>query len=116
MYFTRQGGGERGGIYQAEIDLATGRCAAEPTQIWAGTGGVWPEGPHLYKIGQAYYLMISEGGTSYGHKVTIARASAPSGPFEAFSGNPILTHTNLMTRPDPGDRPRGPGAATRRDW
>ncbi len=36
--------------------------------------------------------MISEGGTEYGHMVTIARASSPWGPFEPCPRNPILTH------------------------
>ncbi len=36
--------------------------------------------------------MISEGGTEYGHMVTIARARSPWGPYEACPRNPILTH------------------------
>jgi len=36
--------------------------------------------------------MIAEGGTEYGHTVTIARANSPWGPFEACPRNPILTH------------------------
>ena len=36
--------------------------------------------------------MISEGGTEYGHMVTMARASSPWGPFEPCPRNPILTH------------------------
>jgi xylan 1,4-beta-xylosidase len=99
VYFTRHGGGERGGIFQAELDISTGRCAAPPVQIWAGTGGIWPEGPHLYKIGQYYYLLIAEGGTSYGHMVTIARATAPGGPYTSYSSNPILTHANMAANP-----------------
>jgi len=92
VYYTRHGDGEQGGIFQSEINLATGALAAAPREIWGGTGGVWPEGPHLYKIDGTYYLMISEGGTSYEHSETIARSSSPFGPFEAYSGNPILTH------------------------
>src|SRR5436305_12085592 len=42
-----------------------------------------PEGPHLYKVDGTYYLMISEGGTSYGHRLTVARSESPWGPFEA---------------------------------
>jgi alpha-N-arabinofuranosidase len=92
VYFTRHGGGRNGGVYQAEINLATGKLAEEPRLIWPGTGGIWPEGPHLYKINGMYYLMISEGGTSYEHSLTIARAMSPWGPFEAYGGNPLLTH------------------------
>ncbi len=67
-------------------------CSPQPRIVWKGTGGRYPEGPHLYKIAGRYYLMISEGGTEYGHMVTIARASSPWGPFEPCPRNPILTH------------------------
>jgi alpha-N-arabinofuranosidase len=92
VYYTRHGGGRNGGVYQSQIDLATGKLAAEPRLVWSGTGGIWPEGPHLYKAGGTYYLMISEGGTSYQHSLTVARAQSPWGPFEADPANPILTH------------------------
>ncbi|MEJ2568817.1 MAG: family 43 glycosylhydrolase, partial [candidate division WOR-3 bacterium] len=36
--------------------------------------------------------MIAEGGTSYGHMITIARSDSPWGPFEPDPNNPILTH------------------------
>jgi alpha-N-arabinofuranosidase len=99
VYFTRHGGGERGGIYQAEINISTGRLAAQPSLVWAGTGNIWPEGPHLYKINGTYYLMIAEGGTGTGHRETIARATSPMGPYEAYAGNPILTHANQNQLP-----------------
>lgn len=92
VYYTRHGGGRHGAVFQAEIELATGRLREPARPIWSGTGGIWPEGPHLYKIGGSYYLLIAEGGTSYGHAVTIARSASPWGPFEACPRNPILTH------------------------
>lgn len=92
VYYTRHGGGEHGGVYQAEIDLKAGKLLEAPRLIWSGTGGVWPEGPHLYKHDGQYYLMISEGGTSYNHSLTMARSSSPWGPFTANPANPILTH------------------------
>jgi alpha-N-arabinofuranosidase len=97
VYYTRHGGGRNGGVYQSEIDVATGRLAAEPRLVWAGTGGIWPEGPHLYKVDDTYYLLISEGGTSYNHSLTVARSKSPWGPFEPDPANPILTHRD---RPD----------------
>jgi alpha-N-arabinofuranosidase len=97
VYYTRHEGNERGGIVQAEIDVATGQLKGELKRIWNGTGGVWPEGPHLYKINGWYYLLIAEGGTSYDHTVTMARAKTPWGPFEAAPNNPVFTHRD---RPD----------------
>jgi len=99
VFYTRHGGGERGGVYQAELDLAAGKLLQAPTLIWAGTGGVWPEGPHLYRIDGSYYLLISEGGTSVGHRLTIARSRSPFGPFEACPENPILTHSDRPSEP-----------------
>ncbi len=80
------------GIYAAQIAIESGQLLTSPRLVWAGTGGRYPEGPHIYKIAGRYYLMISEGGTEYGHMVTIARASSPWGPFEPCPRNPILTH------------------------
>jgi alpha-N-arabinofuranosidase len=80
------------GIYQSEIDFATGRRLTEPRLIWKGTGGSYVEAPHLYRIDGWYYLMVAEGGTSYGHTVTIARSRDPWGPFESCPHNPILTN------------------------
>jgi alpha-N-arabinofuranosidase len=92
VYFTRHGGGERGGVYQAELDLAEGKLKQAPRLIWSGTGGVWPEGPHLFKRAGWYYLTIAEGGTSYEHMQTIARSRSPFGPFVSYAKNPILSH------------------------
>ena len=99
VYLTYQDGGERGGIGQAEIDVATGKLKTAPRRIWNGTGGIWPEGPHLYKINGWYYLLHAEGGTSYGHVVILARSRAPWGPFEGAPGNPILTHRDRPELP-----------------
>ena len=84
--------GEPMGIYQAEINVETGEILTERMLIWEGSGGAFPEGPHLYKINGLYYLMIAEGGTEYGHMVTMARSKHAFGPFESHPNNPILTH------------------------
>jgi xylan 1,4-beta-xylosidase len=80
------------GIRQSAIDPLTGKVLSEPQWLWAGTGGKFPEGPHLYRIGDRWYLLIAEGGTERGHAVTIARGPTPSGPLESNPDNPILTH------------------------
>ena len=92
VYYTRQVGGERGFSGQQLLNLQTGKLEGELKELWRGTGGVWPEGPHLYKVNGKYHLMISEGGTSYDHRLTVARSDSPWGPFEANPNNPILTH------------------------
>jgi alpha-N-arabinofuranosidase len=91
VYFTSTEGGATG-IQQSVIDIKTGRRLTEPRHIWSGTGGQFPEAPHLYRIGDLYYLMIAEGGTEFGHMVTMARSPSPWGPFEPCPGNPILSH------------------------
>lgn len=80
------------GIRLSRIDPATGRVLEGPIPVWPGTGGAYPEAPHLYRIGPWWYLLIAEGGTERGHGVTIARAPTPRGPFEPCPRNPILTH------------------------
>ena len=94
VYYIRHVGGADGHIGQQTLDLATGKLQGQMREIWGGTGGVWAEGPHMYKKDGRYYLMISEGGTSYNHCVTIARSDSPWGPFEACPRNPIFTHAN----------------------
>ena len=86
------------GIGLFEINPDTGARREETRIVWNGTGWKCPEAPHLYKIDGLYYLMIAEGGTEYGHMVTIARASSPYGPYEACPDNPILTHATSRMR------------------
>lgn len=113
-FFTWQGYGPEGpqGILQAVLDTATGTLSSPPVRLWQGTGGKFPEGPHLYRIGDYWYLLIAEGGTESGHSATIARSSTPSGPWEPGPGNPLLTargtaspvqnvgHADLVQRQD----------------
>ncbi|WP_027342054.1 glycoside hydrolase family 43 protein [Hamadaea tsunoensis] len=81
------------GVWQVRIDPHTGRTLETPRRIWSGTPGAQaPEAPHLYRIGDYWYLLIAEGGTERGHAVSIARGPTPSGPFEPCPANPILTH------------------------
>lgn len=86
------------GIRMTRIDPASGRVLEGPIDVWPGTGGSYPEAPHLYQVGEWWYLLIAEGGTEHGHSVTIARARSPRGPFEPNPANPIQTHRST-TRP-----------------
>lgn len=95
-YFISNGGDEQGScIIMSEIDLETGELLTEPKALWRGTGGRFMEAPHLYKIGEYYYVLDAEGGTEYGHMVNYGRSRELWGPFEPFPGNPVLTNRNL---------------------
>ncbi|KAI0842445.1 glycoside hydrolase family 43 protein [Hypoxylon sp. FL0890] len=90
---------ENGTVYVAtqsivlqKLNLETGELSQPPVSLWNGTGGVWPEGPHLYKKDDWYYLMIAEGGTELDHSITIARSRSLTGPYESYENNPILTN------------------------
>ncbi len=83
-------------IWLQELDLKTMQLAGEKHVLWDGAcGGVYAEGPHLYKIDGLYYLMIAEGGTGHDHAVTIARSETVTGPYHSNPRNPILTHRHL---------------------
>lgn len=97
VYFTSNGNDAegKGCILQCEIDIKTGEKLTESIPVWGGSGGRYLESPHLYHIGDWYYMMAAEGGTEYGHMITYARSREPFGPFEGYQGNPVLTNRNL---------------------
>jgi xylan 1,4-beta-xylosidase len=100
------------GVVSVEIDPSTGVVLSKPRRLWQGSGGAAPEGPHLYRRGIWWYLLLAEGGTERGHSITVARAPGLEGPWEPNPLNPILTrrglkhpvqstgHGDLVERPD----------------
>lgn len=90
-----------GYITICEVNPLTGEQLSEGRKIWKGTGGRYPEAPHIYKKDGWYYLLIAEGGTEYGHKITIARSRDIFGPYESNPANPILTHINENAQSNP---------------
>jgi len=80
------------GISMLEINPLTGEQYTKPITISRGSGGKYPEGPHVYKIGEYFYLLVAEGGTAYCHMETVFRSKTPYGPYEPCPHNPILTH------------------------
>lgn len=68
-------------------------------KIAAGLGGSSPEGPHLYKVKDYYYLMSAEGGTGYEHREVIQRSKSPWGPYEASPDNPVASHMTDYDNP-----------------
>ncbi|KPF63296.1 hypothetical protein IP79_09915 [Porphyrobacter sp. AAP60] len=62
---------------------------------------IWAEGPHIYKVGDWYYLLTAEGGTADQHSQTIYRSRALKGPYTPGPFNPILTQRDMAAdRPD----------------
>lgn len=84
-------------IWVQELDLAQMKLVGEPCTIWNGAmkNAIWPEGPHIYKIGDYYYLIHAEGGTGPEHSVCCARSKDIFGPYEGCPRNPIFTHRHL---------------------
>ncbi len=89
------------GIWLCEINPKTGEQLTPSVRIWNGTGGRYPEGAHIYKKDDFYYLVISEGGTEFGHQLTIARSKNIYGPYQSNPANPILTHFNQIGQSNP---------------
>ena len=46
-------------IWIQEIDLGSFTLVGEKHSLWDGTGGIFPEGPHIYKRNGYYYLLIA---------------------------------------------------------
>lgn len=97
-YFVTQGDE---GIRITEIDIQTGKKLGPERLVWGGTGGRFPEAPHIYKKDGYYYLLLGEGGTEYMHSATIGRSRNLLGPYENCPLNPILTHANRRGQGNP---------------
>jgi len=81
-----------GTIVLQEFSAPEGKLVGDPTPIYRGGSDLGClEGPLLFRRGSLYYLMAAEGGTGYGHGVTLARSSSLFGPWEADPANPIVT-------------------------
>jgi len=87
-------------IYIQEIDIESFKLIGNPRNVWNGAmrGVHWPEGPHLYHIGDYYYIIHAEGGTGPEHAVSVARSKSVYGPYENNFCNPIITHRHLGER------------------
>ena len=87
-------------IYIQELDIENFALTGEKVNVWNGAmkGIHWPEGPHLYKVGEYYYLLHAEGGTGPEHAVCVARSREVFGPYENNFVNPIFTHRHLGQR------------------
>lgn len=79
------------GILLQEYDPVERKLIGEIKNIFTGTEAGYTEGPHLFRIGEWYYLIAAEGGTGYGHCVTQARSKSVWGPYKVDPENPVLT-------------------------
>lgn len=84
-------------IYAQELDLKTMKLVGDYHIIWKGAMAkpIWPEGPHIYKINDYYYLVHAEGGTGPEHSIMVARSKEIYGPYEGCKRNPVFTHRHL---------------------
>lgn len=84
-------------IYIQELDIENFKLVGEKHNVWNGAmrGVHWPEGPHLYKKGEYYYILHAEGGTGPEHAVCVARSKEIFGTYVGNFCNPILTHRHL---------------------
>ena len=85
------------GIQLQEYSSIEQKLIGEREVIFKGTSIGFTEGPHLYKRNGYYYLLTAEGGTQWGHAVTLARSKYINGPYELHPDTHILTSRN---RPD----------------
>jgi xylan 1,4-beta-xylosidase len=93
----RPGQNRFAGIVLQEYSPATRTLVDERHNIFSGTAIGFTEAPHLYKRDGWYYLLTAEGGTGWGHAVTMARSRTLLGPYELHPDTYILTARH---RPD----------------
>lgn len=94
-----------GTIVLQEYDINTKKTIGYAKTISTGaTDRGCIEAPRIYKRNNYYYLMLAEGGTGYGHCVTLSRSTNIWGPYESRDENPILTshleNFNERNKPD----------------
>jgi xylan 1,4-beta-xylosidase len=87
----RPGRNRFGGIVLQEYSPAQRRLIGGCHNIFKGTPIGFTEAPHLYRRNGYYYLITAEGGTGWGHAITMARSRALTGPYELHPDKYIVT-------------------------
>ena len=83
-------------IWMQELDPNSFQLIGKRFFVWRGAcGGVWAEGPHIYKKEGNYYLLIAEGGTSFNHSIMVAVSDKITGPYVSNERNPIFSSRHL---------------------
>jgi len=85
------------GIVLQEYSVKERKLISERVNIFKGTSLGFTEGPHIYQRNGWYYLLTAEGGTGWGHAVTMARSRKLAGPYELHPDTYILSSRH---RPD----------------
>jgi xylan 1,4-beta-xylosidase len=93
----RPGRNRFAGIVLQEYSTSERRLIGQRRVIFEGTAIGFTEAPHLYKRDGYYYLLTAEGGTGWGHAVTMARSRVLTGPYELHPDVHILS---ARERPD----------------
>jgi xylan 1,4-beta-xylosidase len=93
----RPGHNRFAGIVLQEYSPHERKLIGQRHVIFQGTSIGFTEGPHLYKRGGYYHLLVAEGGTFWGHAVTMARSRQIEGPYELHPDTYVLT---ARDRPD----------------
>ena len=93
----RPGQNRFAGIVLQEYSVKERKLLGDRMNIFKGTPLGFTEGPHIYKRDGWYYLLTAEGGTSWGHAVTLARSRKLTGPYELHPEVHILSARH---RPD----------------
>jgi xylan 1,4-beta-xylosidase len=87
------------GILLQQWDPVAQKLVGPVKNVFAGSPHGLVEGPHLFKRDGWYYMTTAEGGTGYGHAVTMARSRNIDGPYE------LHPDTHLITSKDAPDAP-----------
>jgi xylan 1,4-beta-xylosidase len=84
-------------VWLQELDRGTLQFTGERHDVWLGAmrDARWAEAPHIYRIDDAYYLVVAEGGTSFEHSVVVGRSESVTGPYVGCPRNPVLTARHL---------------------
>jgi xylan 1,4-beta-xylosidase len=93
----RPGNNRFAGIVLQEYSAKERKLIGERINIFKGTPLGLTEAPHLYRRNGWYYLLTAEGGTGWGHAVTMARSRKITGPYELHPDTYILSARH---RPD----------------
>ncbi|MGR5269027.1 glycoside hydrolase family 43 protein [Vibrio astriarenae] len=82
-----------------KYDAIVQKLEQERITIFTGTEYKYTEAPHLYNKDGYYYLLTAEGGTSFEHRITVARSRDITGPYEVCPHGPLLSTWHTPDNP-----------------